>query len=202
MIGYSDAVNHALAFAAKHHDQEVRKGTRAPYLTAAPSVAVILARYGQDDETLVTGIVYDAVEDFVRDGYTREMLSNRVGDKFGAEVLSAALSIVERRADDEGVELFPEERKADLLARLAGATVRARWALAAHSVHFVSTLLANLRRTEFPESVWGRYSAGRDGTLRWFVEVCAALRATGFDAPILAELEAAVAELQRAAERD
>ena len=31
--GYSDRINHALAFAAKHHDQQVRKGTRLPYLT-------------------------------------------------------------------------------------------------------------------------------------------------------------------------
>ena len=31
--GYSDRINHALAFAAKHHDRQVRKGTRLPYLT-------------------------------------------------------------------------------------------------------------------------------------------------------------------------
>jgi hypothetical protein len=199
MIGYSDAVNHALAFAAKHHDQEVRKGTRAPYLTAAPSVAVILARYDQDDATLVTAIVHDAVEDFVRDGYTREMLTNRVADKFGAGVLEGALSIVERRADDEGVELFPEERKNDLIARLPQASERARWALAAQHVHEASTILANLRRTEFPESVWGRYAAGRAGTLHWLASMARGLRDAGFDAPILGELERAVAELQRAA---
>ena len=199
MSGYSDAVNHALAFAAKHHDQEVRKGTRLPYLTAAPSVAVILARYGQDDETLVTGILHDAVEDFVRDGYTRELLVNRVADKFGAGVLDAALSIVERRADDQGVELFPEERKEDLLARLTRASEGARWVLAAHHVHAASTILASLRRTQFPESVWGRYAAGRAGTLHWFDAVARALRAAGFDAPIMGELERVVAQLQHAA---
>lgn len=199
MHGYSDAVNHALAFAAKHHDQEVRKGTRAPYLTAAPSVAVILARYGRDDETLVTGIVHDAVEDFVRDGYTHDMLVNRVADKFGAHVLDDALSVVERRVDQDGVELFPEERKADLLARLARTSDRARWVLAAQSVHAAGTVLANLRRTSLPESVWGRYAAGRDGTMRWFTDVSAALRATGFDAPIIEELDRVMAELRRIA---
>ena len=56
MAGYSDPINHAFAFAAKHHDQQVRKGTRYPYLTAAPNLAVILARYAQDDATLVAGI--------------------------------------------------------------------------------------------------------------------------------------------------
>ena len=48
-IGYSDRINHALAFAAKHHDQEVRKGTRLPYFTAPANAAIILTRYGQED---------------------------------------------------------------------------------------------------------------------------------------------------------
>ncbi len=61
MAGYSDPINHAFAFAAKHHDQQVRKGTRYPYLTAAPNLAVILARYDQDDPTLVAGILHDGV---------------------------------------------------------------------------------------------------------------------------------------------
>jgi (p)ppGpp synthase/HD superfamily hydrolase len=46
--GYSDRINHAFAFAAKHHYRQVRKGTRLPYLTHPANVAVILTRYGQD----------------------------------------------------------------------------------------------------------------------------------------------------------
>jgi (p)ppGpp synthase/HD superfamily hydrolase len=196
MTGYSDAVNHAFAFAAKHHDQEVRKGTRLPYLTAAPNVAVILARYGQDEETIVTGIVHDVVEDFVRDGYTPEMLNRRIADKFSASVLETALTIVERRTDDDGVELSTAERKSDLLARLAAASPRAHWVVAAESVHAGCTLLANLRRTEFPESVWKRFAAGRGGTLEWYRAVSAGLHGAGFTAPIMAELDSAVRELQ------
>ena len=55
MAGYSDPINHAFAFAAKHHDRQVRKGTRFPYLTAAPNIAVILTRYDQDDSTSSPG---------------------------------------------------------------------------------------------------------------------------------------------------
>jgi (p)ppGpp synthase/HD superfamily hydrolase len=197
MHGYSDAINHAFAFAAKHHDQEARKGLRLPYLTAAPNVALILARYGQDEETVVTGIVHDAVEDFVRDGYTADMLHSRVGEKFGAAVLATALSIVERRTDNDGVELSPAERKEDVLARLGAASARARWVVAAESVHAASTLLATLRRTEFPESVWGRFTAGRDGTIGWYRDVHRHLRDAGFDQPIMSELDDAVRELER-----
>jgi len=44
MRGYSDRINHALAFAAKHHDRQVRRGTRLPYLTHPANVAVSLTR--------------------------------------------------------------------------------------------------------------------------------------------------------------
>src|ERR671936_544638 len=129
--GYSDRINHALAFAAKHHDQEARKGTRLPYITAAQNVAIILTGYGQDDETVVAGILHDTIEDCVRGGYTREMLEQRIGDKFGDEVLRTVLSVVERRYDDEGTEMSSDERKDDLLRRLGAAAPRARWVAAA-----------------------------------------------------------------------
>ncbi len=196
MLGYSDAINHAFAFATKHHDQETRKGTRLPYLIAAPNVAVILARYGQDEETIVSAIVLDAVEDFVRDGYTPDMLRSRIAEKFGPGVQATALSIIERRTDDDGVELSPPERKEDQLRRLASASPRAHWVVAAVSVHLASTLLANLRRTEFPESVWGRFAAGRAGTINWYAEVARRLRAAGFATPIMSELDAVVRELE------
>ena len=99
--GYSDRINHALAFAAKHHDRQVRKGASLPYLTQPANVAIILARYDQDDETIVAGILHDVVEDCVREGYSREMLDTRLGDKFGSEVLETLLAITLRKNDDE-----------------------------------------------------------------------------------------------------
>ena len=110
--GYSDVINHALAFAAKHHDRQVRKGTKLPYLTHPANVAIILTRYGCDNDTVVAGILHDVVEDCVRDGYTRENLEQRIGDKFGTKVLDAVLAITYRKIDDDGVELSGDDRKA------------------------------------------------------------------------------------------
>ena len=59
--GYSDVINHALAFAAKHHDRQVRKGTRLPYLTHPANVALILTRDGRDTDTVVAGILHDVI---------------------------------------------------------------------------------------------------------------------------------------------
>jgi (p)ppGpp synthase/HD superfamily hydrolase len=196
MAGYSDPINHAFAFAAKHHDQQVRKGTRYPYLTAAPNLAVILARYDQDDPTLVAGILHDVVEDCVRDGYTAEMLNRRVGDKFGEAVLSTVLAVIERRYDDEGIELSHHERKDDLLDRLASADDRARWIAAADQLQSGGTLLADLRRTDFPEAVWSRFTSGREATIQWYRRVHDRLAEVGFRFPIMEELHDVVRSLE------
>jgi (p)ppGpp synthase/HD superfamily hydrolase len=186
--GYSDRINHAFAFAAKHHDRQVRKGTRLPYLTHPANVAVILTRYGQDETTVVAGILHDVIEDCVRDGYTRDMLEQRIGDKFGPEVLETVLAVTERQLDEEGIQLSSDERKDDYLARLSAASERARWVCAADKIHNGSSILADLDRTIDPDTVWSRFNAGRVGTIRWYRRVYDRLRELGFNAPIMAEL--------------
>jgi len=186
--GYSDRINHAFAFAAKHHDRQVRKGTRLPYLTHPANVAVILTRYGQDEETVVAGILHDVIEDCVRDGYTRAMLEQRIGDKFGSEVLDTVLAVTHRQVDEDGVELSSEERKDDYLTRLADASERARWVCAADKIHNGSSILADLGRTLDPDTVWSRFNVGRMGTVRWYRRVYERLRELGFGAPIMDEL--------------
>ncbi len=198
MTGYSDRINHAFAFAAKHHDQQVRKGTRLPYLTQPANVAVILTRYGCPEDVVVAGILHDVVADGVREGWTREMLQERIGRKFGDAVLAMLLAVTERRTDDDGVELSNADRKADQLARLGDAPPEALWVCAADALHDANSILSDLRRTAFPETVWGRFAAGREGTVQWYQAVVARLRALHFDGPILDELAATTAALAEA----
>lgn len=198
MNGYSDRINHALAFAAKHHDRQVRKGTRLPYLTHPANVALILTRYGCDEDTVVAGILHDVVEDCVREGWSRPMLESRIADKFSESVLTSVLTVTKRKFDDAGNELDREQRDADYLDRLAAADERARWVCAADKVHNANTTLADLRRTVDPASVWGRFSGGRAGTVRWYRAVHNQLVATGFAAPIMHELRLAVEALEAA----
>ena len=195
--GYSDRINHAFAFAAKHHDRQVRKGTRLPYLTHPANVAVILTRYDQDEQTIVAGILHDVIEDCVRDGYTRDMLEQRIGDKFGPAVLDTVLAVTQRQVDEEGIELSSEERRDDYLARLAGASDSARWVCAADKIHNGASIVADLKRTLDPDTVWSRFSAGRVGTVRWYRRVYDRLRELGFDAAIMDELRDVAEELEQ-----
>jgi (p)ppGpp synthase/HD superfamily hydrolase len=198
MRGYSDRINHALAFAAKHHDTQVRKGLRMPYVTHAANIAVILTHFRCDEPVVVAGVLYDVVEDSVRDGFTSDDLNVRIGSKFGTDVLQTVLSVTRRRVDDDGVEMSKEDIREDYLVRLSTANDAARWVCAAHTLHNAGSILADLRRTIEPATVWNRGGSGRDGTLARFRAVYERLRAVGFDTPIVDELGTMVSELEAA----
>jgi (p)ppGpp synthase/HD superfamily hydrolase len=198
MRGYSDRINHALAFAAKHHDTQVRKGTRLPYITHPANVALILTRYGCDEDVVVGGILHDVVEDCVRGGYSSDDLSQRIAAKFGASVLEMVLAVTKRRLDDDGIELSRDDVRADYLDRIATAPEGARWICAADKLHNAGSILADLRRTIEPSTVWNRFGGGRDGTMFWYRDVYARLEAVGFSAPIMAELREVVTALESA----
>jgi (p)ppGpp synthase/HD superfamily hydrolase len=199
IAGYSDRINHALAFAAKHHDQQVRKGTRLPYLTHPANVAIILTRYGCDEETVVAGILHDVIEDCVTKNFTREMLEQRIASKFGSDVLDTVLSVTQRKHDDAGDELSIDERREDYIERLADAGERARWVCAADKLHNANSIISDLHRTIEPDRIWSRFKAGKEGTVRWYRSVLERLRVLEFDAPIMMELEQTVEALEREA---
>jgi len=194
--GYSDVINHAFAFAAKHHDQQVRKGTRLPYLTHPASVAVILTRYAREDDTVVAGILHDVVEDCVRGGFTQQMLERRIGEKFGDEVLQTVLAVSYRRQDDDGVELSGEDRKRDYLTRLALAGEAALWVCAADKLHNAASIISDLKRTVDRGSIWNRFGGGRETTVRWYRAVYERLREISFTGEIMSELDLVTRELE------
>jgi (p)ppGpp synthase/HD superfamily hydrolase len=195
--GYSDKINHAFAFAAKHHDRQVRKGTKLPYLTHPANVAVILTRYDRDEDSVVAGILHDVVEDCVREGYTRQTLELRIGEKFGESVLQTVLQVTHRKLDDDGVELSSSQRKEDYLERLSEAEESALWVCAADKIHNARSVLADLRRTVEPNAVWSRFSGARAGTVKWYRDVYERLKFLGFDEPIMEELKLTVEALEQ-----
>lgn len=195
--GYSDKINHAFAFAAKHHDRQVRKGTKLPYLTHPANVAVILTHYDRDEDSVVAGILHDVVEDCVRDGYTRETLEHRIGEKFGESVLRTVLQVTHRKLDDDGAELSSAQKKEDYLERLSQAEESALWVCAADKIHNARSVLSDLRRTIEPDAVWSRFSGARAGTIKWYRDVYERLKSLGFDAPIMKELKLTVEALEQ-----
>ena len=72
-----DLIGRAFDKAKELHDGQLRKSGE-PYLIHPIAVAEILAKYGMDDQTLVGGLLHDAVEDT---SYTKEQLAEDFGDE-------------------------------------------------------------------------------------------------------------------------
>lgn len=202
MLGYSDRINHALAFAAKHHDQQVRRGRRAPYFVQPANVAIVLTRYAQDDATVLAGILFDVADDWGREGASLDQFEQRIGEKFGADVLSLLLPIISRKSDDDGVEFAPGERREDVLQRLTKANEQSLWIWTAVQLHGAASLAADLRRTVDPSVVWSRAPGGREGCVAWHRRIVETLRSLGFGAPVFRELADAVSDLEHTAQRE
>jgi hypothetical protein len=112
------------------------------------------------------------------------------------DVLDTVLAVTHRRVDDDGIELSADERRDDYLERLSATDDAARWVCAADKLHSTSTILADLRRTIDPDTVWSRLTGGREGTLRWYRRVYERLGEVGFGGEIMQELGATVRALE------
>ena len=126
------------------------------------------------------------------------MLVSRIAEKFGDDVLTVVLAVTKRKLDDHGNEMDRDERNADYLMRIGIASDRAWWVCAADVVHNANAILADLRRTHDPESVWGRLTGGRTATTGWYRTVHDRMAVVSFDAPIMSELLGAVEQLEKA----
>lgn len=124
MHGYSDRVSHALAFSAKYYNSRIPKSAGMAYLAQPANVAVILARYGADEVTVVSGILHHALEEAAQAHEAAE-IRRKIADKFGPIVLGVTLDAVEPRYDGRGGERPWRACKQEFLVHLAEAEPRA-----------------------------------------------------------------------------
>ena len=144
MHGYSDRINHALAFAAKH------RAPRAPVMgtlafTAHPSnVAIILARHGADETTIVAAILHHVLE--ITPVPERPPIERKISEKFGSVVLVVATDAAECCVDDKGGAIGWTQRKRALLSQLMVMETRALDICCADEIHECGSTIALIER--------------------------------------------------------
>ncbi len=189
MAGFSPRLDAALAFAARAHRTQVRKGSDVPYIVHPVQVAIILLRHGFDEDLAVAGVLHDTVED-------TEASADAIAETFGAEIAELVSAVSEIKNDDAGERRPWRVRKQEQLEHLARAGERTAALKAADSLHNVSATLAELRAVG--PSVWARFNAGVDDSIWYYRAVAALCRGALGDHPLVRELEQtveAVAEL-------
>ena len=180
---FSSDVERALRSALDAHAGQTRKGSGTPYISHPMHVALMLARAGADDATLVAGLLHDVVEDC--EGWD----DARVRVEFGDEVADAVAALTE-------VPGRPwEVRKETALAHVPSMCARAAAIKAADKIHNMRSLTARLDEAATEEDAWRPFSRGPEATIEFAERLVAALRAR------LTELERypdLCAELQQA----
>ena len=165
MHGYSDRINHAFAFAAKYYGAVAPAGAGMDYLAHPANVAIILARYGCEQVTIVAGILHHVLEEASPD--RRPGLERKIGDKFGPVALAIARDALEPKYDPRGAERSWQPCKQEYLAQLAAAEPRALDICVADELHACGSTITALRRLGV-EYLRTLSRAGSTQTIWWY----------------------------------
>ena len=165
MHGYSDRINHAFAFAAKYYGAVAPVGAGMDYLAHPANVAIILARYGCEQVTIVAGILHHVLEE--AGPGSRPVLERKIADKFGPVALAIAKDALEPKYDARGAERSWQARKQEYLAQLAAAEPRALDICVADELHACGSTITALRRLGV-EYLRTLSRAGSAQTIWWY----------------------------------
>jgi (p)ppGpp synthase/HD superfamily hydrolase len=165
MHGYSDRINHAFAFAAKYYGAVAPAGTGMDYLAHPANVAIILARYGCEQVTLVAGILHHVLEEAAPDN--RSVLERKIADKFGPVALAIAKDALEPKFDARGAERSWQACKQEYLGQLAAAEPRALDICVADELHACGSTITAVRRLGV-EYLRALSRAGSAQTIWWY----------------------------------
>ena len=150
-------LSRAVAFAARAHDGQVRKGGTLPYIVHPMEAAAIAATMTDDGEVLSAAVLHDVAEDC---GVTAEELRQRFGPRVAALVLSVS---EEKYADAAGTWRLRKQRAVERLRTAERETL----------ILALSDKLSNLRSLDRDlraegAAVWRRFNQTDPAMHKWY----------------------------------
>ena len=181
----------ALVWAAELHEDQARKGGGIPYVAHLLGVASIVLEHGGSEDQAIAALLHDALED-----QAHKMSAGEVRARFGERVER----IVEACGDgtpDEQQDKDPARwraRKRKYIADIAHKPADALIVSMADKLHNARAILEDYR--DLGDALWGRFTAGRDGTLWYYEALLDAFEARGGHRRLWGELRRTVSELK------
>lgn len=180
---HSKRLDEAIAFALEAFRHTVRKGTRIPYMTHLLQVMCVVGEYGGDEDQMIAAVLHDWLEDI--EGAERSVLEARWGPRVAR--------LVEALSDSTGHPKPPwRQRKLAYLAHLREQPAELKLISAADKLHNCMSIQRDLETGG--AEVWGRFTAGRDGTL-WYYRAVADALGDGWQHPLHMRLDRQVSLL-------
>lgn len=181
----------ALVYATELHAEQIRKGSKVPYISHLLGVASIALEYGADEDEAIAALLHDAIED--QGGQT---VRAEIRVRFGERVTE----IVDGCTDTDTTPKPPwAERKKAYIARISSTLPSVRLVSAADKLHNIRSILKDYRTQG--DVVWDLFKGGKQGTLWYYRSLVAAFHEAD-STPIVVELDRLVTELERLVETD
>lgn len=175
MLG--ERFDQALLLASRLHRTQTRKDSGVPYVSHVLAVAALAIEHGADEDQAIAALLHDAVED-----QGGQPTAERIRAQFGTRVADLVLALSDTITSPKPPW---RDRKERYLAHLAGAPTDVLLISACDKVHNARCIVAD--HAAVGSSLWQRFTGGRDGTLWYYRELAAILRARG-PAPLAAQL--------------
>ncbi len=180
----------AMAYAAKKHATQIRKGTNAPYISHPIAVSSLVLENGGNEDEAIAALLHDVAEDC-----GGQPALDKIRRKFGKKVAR----IVEGCTDTlEEPKPAWRERKEKYLVHLRKADKSVAIVSAADKFHNARSILSDYRA--LGEKMWEqkKFGGGKAGLLWYYRSLVEAL---GGRAPkhLVAELDLVVSEIERLA---
>jgi (p)ppGpp synthase/HD superfamily hydrolase len=180
-VTYSALIDSALIFAARAHQNQVRKGSDVPYIVHPVGVMLTLQAVGETDpELLAAALLHDTLEDA---GVTVEVLAGQFGQRVAGIVAGAS--------EPFSRDALWETRKQHTVAYLRTAPRDVQLVAAADKLHNLTSMVAD--REVLGEGLWTRFNRG-PREIAWYYRAVAASLLAGElgDHPLVQRLAATV----------
>ena len=153
----TDRFDDALAFTARLHRAQTRKGAAIPYVSHLLAVCALVLENGGDEDAAIGALLHDAAED--QGGRaTLDVIRARYGEAVAAIVADCT---------DAWTDPKPpwRERKEAYIAALPGKADASLLVSLADKTHNVCAIANDYR--VIGEALWARFTGAREGTL-WY----------------------------------
>jgi (p)ppGpp synthase/HD superfamily hydrolase len=180
----------AVELANELHGDQIRKGTKVPYISHPLIVSGIVLQHGGGEDEAIAALLHDTVEDC---GGKPVMV--RIRKRFGDNIAD----LVDGCSETDIQPKPPwRERKDGYIESIKSANPSVRLISCADKIHNASSIISEYRKVG--ERVWDRFKANKTETLWFYTSIINAMRASGENRPILDELVIVVEELKSVVE--
>ncbi len=162
----------AIEYARMAHDGQIQKGTRIPYLAHLLGVASLVLEFGGSEDQAIAGLLHDVVEDR---GLEHEPI---IRERFGDAVADMVMDCTDGSAEQKIAADTPEAKKADwwkrkldYLQHLHQEPEASLLVGGCDKLYNARCIVRDLKDPSVGTTVFDRFTAGREGTLRYYESI-------------------------------